>query len=107
MKTILIIFIVYWSGFALTWIIAYFAIKKYDTKESPLFAALFSWLIVAVVLVAAIYKEIEEPLKRAWERLRKAGSRVWDWFIPILIFPYVMFLYILMYFDNNDRFKKP
>ena len=54
MKTILIIFLVYWSGFGISWVIADWAIKHYKTKESPLKGALFSWLLPIALFINAI-----------------------------------------------------
>ena len=49
MKTILIIFIVYWSGFALAWIWGMYQNYKNRTLISPLKAALFSWLVFLIL----------------------------------------------------------
>jgi hypothetical protein len=68
MKTIFIIFIVYWSGFALAWIFGAYQIRKYRTNESPLAGALFSWFVFIILgiheLLCLVSKKYRDKISK-------------------------------------------
>lgn len=56
MKEFLIYAAIYYSGFAVAFAIAYHNIKKFKTNDPAWVAAVFSWILVLVVIVVSIYK---------------------------------------------------
>lgn len=56
METALYILLAYYSGMAVAYAIAYQNIKKFKTKDNPWSAAVFSWLMVVLVIVVYVVK---------------------------------------------------
>lgn len=60
-EILLIVFIVYAVGFYLAYIVSLHYINKYNTKESPLIPALFSWITILLLIIA-------RPLYRLYKK---------------------------------------
>lgn len=56
METALYILLCYYSGMAVAYAIAYQNIKRFRTNDNPWSAAVFSWMMVGLVIVVYLVK---------------------------------------------------
>lgn len=55
-NAIINILMIYYLGAVAAYVIAFKNIKKYKTKDNPFYAAIFSWILIFMVVVVYVVK---------------------------------------------------